>query len=69
MLNTFLQENIDSAISMYKNNKTINFNNYDYNEEEISILGRMIIDYDLGASEKLFLFNQEEYPDSWHVYF
>ena len=69
LLNTFLQENIDSAISMYKNNKAINFNKYDYNEKEISVLGRMILDYDSGASEKLFLFNQEEYPDSWHVYF
>jgi len=69
LLNIFLQENIDSAISMYKNNKAINFNKYDYNEKEISVLGRMILDYDSGASEKLFLFNQEEYPDSWHVYF
>lgn len=69
LLNTFLQENIDSAISTYKNHKSINFNNYNYNEEEISVLGRMILDYDLSASEKLFLFNQEEYPGSWHVYF
>ncbi len=69
LLNTFLQDNIDSAISTYKNHKSINFNNYNYNEEEISALGRTIIDYDLGASEKLFLFNREEYPDSWHVYF
>lgn len=29
----------------------------------------MIIDYDIDASIKLFLFNQEEYPDSWHAYF
>ena len=69
LLDSFLQENIDSAISMYKNHKAINFNNYDYNEEEIRALGRMILDYDLSASEKLFLFNQEEYPDSWDVYF
>jgi dienelactone hydrolase len=69
LLNTFLQDNIDSAILTYKNHKSINFNNYNYNEEEISALGRTIIDYDLGASEKLFLFNREEYPDSWHVYF
>lgn len=69
LLNTFLQENIDSAISTYKNHKAIDFNKYDYNEEEISVLGRMLLDYDLSASEKLFLFNQEEYPGSWHVYF
>ncbi len=69
LINTFLQENIDLAISTYKNNKATNFNNYNYSEEEISVLGRMIIDYDLGASEKLFLFNQQEYPRSWHVYF
>ena len=29
----------------------------------------MIIDYNLDASVKLFLFNQEEYPDSWHAYY
>jgi hypothetical protein len=69
LLNTFLQENIDSAILTYNNHKSINFNNYNYNEEEISALGRTIIDYDLGASEKLFLLNCKEYPDSWHVYF
>ncbi len=69
LMNTFLQENIDLAISTYKDHKEINFNNYNYSEEEISVLGRMIIDYDLGASEKLYLFNQQEYPDSWHVYF
>jgi len=69
LLKTFLHENIDSAILTYKNHKSINFNNYNYNEKEISALGRTIIDYDLGASEKLFLFNREEYPDSWHVYF
>ena len=69
LFNTFLQENIDLAISTYKNHKEINFNNYSYSEEEISVLGRMIIDYDLGASEKLYLFNQQEYSGSWHIYF
>ena len=69
LLNTFLQENIDSAILTYRNHKAINFNEYDYNEEEISILGRMLIDFDSDASLKLFLFNLEEYPDSWHAYF
>ena len=69
LLNTFLQENINVAISKYKNHKDINFNNYNYNEDEISALGITVIDYDLGASEKLFLFNQQEYPNSWHVYF
>ena len=69
LLNTFLLENIDSAISIYKNHKAISFNKYDYNEEEISVLGWMIIDHDLDASVKLFLFNQEEYPDSWHTYY
>ena len=69
MLTLFLEEDIDSAISIYKNHKAIGFNKYDYNEEEISILGRMIIDYNLDASVKLFLYNQEEYPDSWHAYY
>ncbi|MBI9071041.1 MAG: hypothetical protein JEY94_05560 [Melioribacteraceae bacterium] len=69
LLHTFLQDNIDSAISTYKNHKDTNFNKYDYSEEEISALGRMLIDYDADASEKLYLFNQKEYPDSWHVYF
>lgn len=69
LLNLFLAENIDSAISIYKHHKEISFNNYDYNEEEISILGRMIIDGHLDASIKLFLFNQEEHPGSWHAYF
>ena len=29
----------------------------------------MLVDYNIDASIKLFLFNQEEYPDSWHTYF
>jgi len=69
LLNTYLQENIDSAILTYKNHKKLNFNNYDYNEGEISAIGRMLLDYGLDASIKLFLFNQEEYPDSWHANF
>jgi len=69
LLNIFLQENIDSAISTYKKHKAINFNKYDYNEEEVSVLGKMLLDYDLDTSVKLFLFNQEEYPGSWHAYF
>ena len=28
----------------------------------------MLVDYDLDASIKLFVFNQKEYPDSWHTY-
>lgn len=68
LLNTFLKENIDSAISTYKNHKATSFNHYNYCEAEISALGRMLVDYDLDASIKLFLFNQEEYPDSWHTY-
>ena len=29
----------------------------------------MLLDFDSDASLKLFLFNLEEYPDSWHAYF
>ncbi len=69
LLSIYLKENIDVAIAKYKNHKTQNFNNYDYKEEEISFLGRMLIDYDLDAAIKLFLFNKDEYPTSWHVYY
>jgi tetratricopeptide (TPR) repeat protein len=68
LLNTFLEQGIDSALLTYKNHKTKALNNYDYTEEEISALGRMLVDYDLDASIKLFQFNQQEYPDSWHAY-
>lgn len=67
LLNTLLHENIDSAISLYRNN-TVNNSNI-YTEQEISNLGRMLLDYDIAASERLFLLNQETYSDSWHVYY
>jgi len=69
LLNIFLEENIESAIEQYKDHKIINFKGYNYNESEISALGRMLLDYDIDASIKLFLFNKEEYPDSWHAYY
>mgnify|MGYP001413969101 CR=1 FL=1 len=69
LLNTFLSENINVAIATYKNHKAQNFNDYNYNEEEISLLGRMLIDYDIDAAIKLLQFNRDEYPASWHVYY
>lgn len=67
LLNTVLNENIDSAISLYIFNKESN--SIIYSEQEISNLGRMLLDYNLDASEKLFLLNQAAYSDSWHVYY
>jgi tetratricopeptide (TPR) repeat protein len=67
MLNTYLHENIDSSISNYRNNKENN--SVIYTEDEISNLGRMFLDYDIAASKKLFLLNQESYSDSWRVYY
>ena len=69
LLNTYLQSSVDSAISIYKSHKAEAYNNYNYTEEEISMAGRMLLDYDCNASVKLFKFNIEEYPDSWHAYY
>lgn len=69
LLNTYLQSSIDSAIAIYKSHKVEAYNNYNYTEEEISMAGRMLLDYDGSASVKLFKFNIEEYPDSWHAYY
>ncbi len=69
LLNIILKENVDSAITTYKNNKSINTETYNYTEEGISNLAMMLVDYNLDASVKLFLLNRDEYPDSWHVYF
>jgi dienelactone hydrolase len=67
LLNTFLHKNIDSAISLYRTNKASHTDFY--TEQEISNLGRMLLDYDISASEKIFLLNQEAFTDSWHVYY
>ncbi len=69
LLNTYLQSSIDTAIAIYKSHKAEAYNNYNYTEEEISMAGRMLLDYDGNASVKLFKFNIEEYPDSWHAYY
>jgi dienelactone hydrolase len=69
LLNTYLQSSIDTAIAIYKSHKAEAYNNYNYREEEISMAGRMLVDYDVNASVKLFKFNIEEYPDSWHAYY
>jgi len=69
LLNTYLQSSVDSAIAIYKSHKAEAYNNYNYTEEEISMAGRMLLDYDGDASVKLFKFNIEEYPDSWHAYY
>lgn len=69
LINTYLQSSIDTAIAIYKSHKAEAYDNYDYTEEEISMAGRMLLDYDGNASVKLFKFNIEEYPDSWHAYY
>lgn len=69
LLNIYLQYNIDLAIYKYKKNKIEGYDNYVYNENEISFLGRMLLDYDVDASIKLFSYNIEEYSNSWHAYF
>lgn len=69
LINTYLQSSVDSAIAIYKSHKAEAYNNYNYTEEEISMAGRMLLDYDGNASVKLFKFNIEEYPDSWHAYY
>jgi dienelactone hydrolase len=67
LLTTYLHENIDSAVSLYRTHMASHSNFY--TEEEIRNLGRMLLDYDLSAAEKIFELNQEAYADSWHVYF
>lgn len=69
LINTYLQSSVDSAIAIYKSHKAEAYDNYDYTEEEISMAGRMLLDYDGNASVKLFKFNIEEYPHSWHAYY
>lgn len=69
LINKYLQSSVDSAIAIYKSHKAEAYDNYNYREEEISMAGRMLLDYDGNASVKLFKFNIEEYPDSWHAYY
>ncbi len=69
LLNDYLKYSIDSAILKYNENKNNGYDNYNYNEEEISFLGKTLIDYDIESSVKLFAFNTEQYPNSWHAYF
>lgn len=69
LLNTYLKSNIDSAISIYKQNKSDRLSTYNYNENEINILGKMLFDKYLDDAIKLFYYNTEEYPDSWLAHF
>ena len=69
LLNNYLKYTIDSAISIYNMNKSDAYDNYNYSEDEVSFLGRTLLDYDIDASVKLFVFNTEKYQNSWHAYF
>jgi len=69
LLNTYLGSNIDSAISIYKKDKSKKESAYNYSESEINILGKMLYDKYLDDSIKLFYFNTEEYPNSWLTHF
>lgn len=69
LLNDYLASTIDSAIVNYvRCKKEDEYINIDY-EEELSLLGRMLLDYDKSAALKIFSLNNAEYPDSWHTYY
>lgn len=69
LLNNYLEDSINSAIFTCKLTKPGNDDMETYTEEEIGLLGRMLLDYDIESSVKLFTYNTEQFPTSWHAYY
>ncbi len=64
ILNDYLTVGIDEALSRFKNVSVDE--KQQCSEDELSILGRMLIDRDLDAAFKIFELNNMKHPDSWH---
>lgn len=65
LLNTLLTNDIDTVISCMIKNRVL----YQDKENEINILGRMLIDKYTSISIRLFLANLELHPNSWKAYY
>lgn len=68
LLNNYLNSSIDSALSHYIGYKQDAKNKTVQSEKELSLLGRMLLDYDKMAATKIFQINNIEYPDTWQTY-
>lgn len=69
LLNNYLKDSIYSAIYTCELTKPEKDNKDNYTEEEIGLLGRMLLDYDIESSVKLFAYNTKQFPNSWHAYY
>jgi len=64
LLDSYLASGIDSALHAYEN--MIADRREVFTEEELSILGRMLMDRDPEAAEQIFSINIAAHPGSWH---